>query len=377
MRLKLTMFLASLRRFPRSPYWFACFTLPDGRRTQQSTKSSDRKEAQRIAHKFEDAADEGRTGKLIEGQARKVIAEIFAIGNKDELPNSTLKEFLASWLKRKELEAGEATHVRYGVVVEQFLKHLGTKANADISHLTSREITAFRDDLAKRLAANTVNFAIKAIRAALNQAKRGGLVESNQADRVTLLKRRGQSKRRPFTMEELKKILKVANEEWQGMVLVGLYTGLRLGDIANLTWANIDLQNQQLTVATRKTGRSQNLPIAKPLLRHLELLSVGDDPQQPLFPRACKKYDDGGHSRRPFLQRNRHNLEPARRCDIQRWALDSDELATVTGAVRQVSDRTGWPRCCDRNFCEVAWEAYAASIQKVRGQANSFACVKM
>jgi integrase len=73
-------------------------------------------------------------------------------------------------------------------------------------------------------------------------------------------------------MEELKKILKVANEEWQGMVLVGLYTGLRLGDIANLTWANIDMQNQQLTVATRKTGRSQNLPIAKPLLRHLESL---------------------------------------------------------------------------------------------------------
>ena len=60
--------MASLRRFPRSPYWFACFTLPDGRRTQQSTKSSDRKEAQRIANKFEDAADEGRTGKLIEGQ---------------------------------------------------------------------------------------------------------------------------------------------------------------------------------------------------------------------------------------------------------------------------------------------------------------------
>ena len=50
--------MASLRRFPRSPYWFACFTLPDGRRTQQSTKSTDRKEAQRIANKFEDAADE-------------------------------------------------------------------------------------------------------------------------------------------------------------------------------------------------------------------------------------------------------------------------------------------------------------------------------
>ena len=288
--------MASLRRLPNSPFWIACFSLPDGRRTQRSTKATDRREAERIANKFEDASKDAREGRLIEGQARKVIADIYSIGNKDKLPSSTVKEFFDSWLKRKELEAGETTNVRYGIVAEQFLKFLGSKSASDISHITSREITAFRDELAKRLAANTVNFAVKAIRAALNQAKRDGLIESNQADRVTLLKRQGQSKRRPFTMDELKKILKVANEEWQGMVLVGLYTGLRLGDIANLTWANIDLQNQLLTVTTRKTGRAQNLPVAKPVVRYLESLSAGDDPQQPLFPRACKKYDDGGHN---------------------------------------------------------------------------------
>lgn len=262
--------MASLRRLPNSPYWIACFSLPDGRRTQRSTKSTDRREAERIANKFEDAAKEAPQGRLIEGQARKVIADIYSIGNKNQLPSSTVKEFFAPWLKRKELEAGATTNVRYGIVVEQFLKHLGSKANSDITPITSREITVFRDELAKRLAANPVNFGIQAIRAALKQAKRYGLVEGNQADRVTLLKRLGQSKRRPFTMAELRKILKVADEEWQGMILMGRNTGLRLGDIATLTWANIDLQNQQLYVATRKPGRSQNLPIAKPVRRHLE-----------------------------------------------------------------------------------------------------------
>lgn len=262
--------MASLRRLPNSPYWIACFSLPDGRRTQRSTKSTDRREAERIANKFEDAAKEAPQGRLIEGQARKVIADIYSIGNKNQLPSSTVKEFFAPWLKRKELEAGATTNVRYGIVVEQFLKHLGSKANSDITPITSREITVFRDELAKRLAANPVNFGVQAIRAALKQAKRYGLVEGNQADRVTLLKRLGQSKRRPFTMAELRKILKVADEEWQGMILMGRNTGLRLGDIATLTWANIDLQNQQLYVATRKPGRSQNLPIAKPVRRHLE-----------------------------------------------------------------------------------------------------------
>src|SRR5271166_6735785 len=34
--------MASLRRFPGSRYWFACFIGPDGRQTQRSTKETDK-----------------------------------------------------------------------------------------------------------------------------------------------------------------------------------------------------------------------------------------------------------------------------------------------------------------------------------------------
>ena len=288
--------MASLRRLPNSPYWIACFSKPDGSRTQRSTKSKDRRGAQRIADKFEDASEEARSGRLIESQARKVIADIFAVGNKAVLPSSTVKDFLTSWIKRKELEAGEGTHVRYSVVTEQFLDFLGAKSSLDVSHLTSRHVVEFRDGLAKRLAPSTVNFAVKTIRAALNQAKRDGLVDVNEADRVSLLKRRGESNRRPFTEEELKQIYAVANDEWRGVIITALYTGLRLGDIASLTWASIDLDNRQILLRTRKTGRTQSLPIMDPLLRYIESLPTGDDPNQPVFPTAFQKYADGGHN---------------------------------------------------------------------------------
>ena len=282
--------MASLRRLPNSPFWIACFTLPDGNRTQRSTKSVDRREAQRIANKFEDAAKEASTGRFIESQARKVIADIFAIGNRDHLPSSTVKDFFEAWLKRKELEAGEKTHIRYGVVISQFVEFLGNKTSLDISHLTAKEITGFRDLLAKRSSPNTVNVSLKIIRAALNQARRDGLIDRNEAERVTLLKRVGHSIRRPFTLDELRRVLDVADAEWRGMILTGLYTGLRLGDIASLTWANLDLQAQELRLVTQKTNKPQNLPLAKPLLRHFESLPAGDNPQQPLFPRASERY---------------------------------------------------------------------------------------
>jgi integrase len=282
--------MASLRRLPNSPYWIACFTLPDGTRTQRSTRSNDRREAQRIANKYEDAAKAAKAGRLCERQARKVIADIFSIANKEQLPSTTIKAFFEAWLKRKELETGEKTHIRYSVVVEQFLEFLGNKASLDIGHVTAKEITRFRDTLIERSSPNTVNVSLKIIRAAFNQARRDGLIDQNEAERVTLMKRVGPSNRRPFTLDEIRRVLEVADKEWKGMILTGLYTGLRLGDIASLTWANLDLTSQELRLVTQKTGRIQNIPLAQPLIRQFESLPATEDPHQPLFPRAFNRY---------------------------------------------------------------------------------------
>jgi len=107
--------MASLRRVPRSPYWIACFTLPDGTRTNRSTGTADKRQAQRIANDFEDAADEAKAGRLTEARARKTIADIFAIGNKDVLPSASVKDYLESWpcKRRSKSAAGGARKVRH------------------------------------------------------------------------------------------------------------------------------------------------------------------------------------------------------------------------------------------------------------------------
>jgi integrase len=281
--------MASLRHLPNSPNWIACFTLPDGRRTQRSTGTPDKREAQRIANSFEDASREGRRGRFTEFQARKVIAEIYAISNRDQLASSTIEDFFKAWLKRKEIEATQKTHERYRTAINHVLGFLGAKVHNDITHLSSKEITLFRDSLAEKLSAASVNTTLKILRTALSQAKREGVVDTNEAERVALLKvAAGENARRPFTMDELKLILKTANEQWRGMILVGLYTGLRLSDIAGLTWLNIDLANAGVNVVTGKTGRRQILPLAKPVMRYLEQLPSSDDPSAPLFPDAYK-----------------------------------------------------------------------------------------
>jgi integrase len=276
--------MASVRKHPKSPYWFACITLPDGRQTQRSTKLTDRKKAQQFAEKLEEA---GR-GKLVEKQARKIIAEIYQMVNRDALPGSKARDFFTEWAENKKRETAESTARRYHDVVQHFIAALGKKADADVNDISRADVIGFRDDLSNRLTASSANHAVKIIRMALKDALIAELVDRNVAMGVKRVKHRGEiNARRPFTIPELKKILcKVKGDEWEGLVLFGIYTGQRLRDIANLTWQNLDLYSNELAFVSGKTGRRMRIPLAIPLQRHIAKLPAGDDPEQPLFPRA-------------------------------------------------------------------------------------------
>jgi integrase len=103
-----------------------------------------------------------------------------------------------------------------------------------------------------------------------------------------MMKSTDQRSRRPFTISEVKRLLAAADEEWRSLILFGLYTGQRLGDLARLTWANVDLQEDEIRLSTSKTGRRQIIPLAPRLRQHIVSLPAGDDPLQPLHPRAFK-----------------------------------------------------------------------------------------
>ena len=81
-------------------------------------------------------------------------------------------------------------------------------------------------------------------------------------------------------------MLAVAGAEWQSLIKFGLYTGQRLGDLATLTWAQINLERDEITLTTRKTGKRLLIPVAAPLREHILSLPAADDPRGPVHPRA-------------------------------------------------------------------------------------------
>lgn len=280
--------MAFLRKFPRSPYWFAGYTAPDGRRVQRSTKQSQRKKAQLVANEWEKAARLAAEKRLGEAQARRVLSDIYAAVTNEPLRSATAKQFLADWAEKRKADTSLRTYQAYTQVTRDFLKSLGERATVDISQLTKADIAKYRDEVHKRTSVATANKSLKYLRVALGAAYKDGLAQDNAAAKLDILKRReaDRSARRPFTVKELKTILAHASGEWKGFILFGLYTGQRLKDIARLTWDNVDIETEELRFVTAKTGRRMVIPLAAPLLAHLQSTPAGDDASAPLFPEA-------------------------------------------------------------------------------------------
>lgn len=95
--------------------------------------------------------------------------------------------------------------------------------------------------------------------------------------------------RRPFTLSEIKRVLKACgdDQEWRGLVLFGLYLGQRLGDLSKLTWRAVNFETGEVAFTARKTGRRIVLPLVQPLSDYLASLPTSDSPNAYIFPRAA------------------------------------------------------------------------------------------
>lgn len=279
--------MSSLHRQPGRPNWFCAFRGPRGKQHFKSTGTPIKAEAQIICANWGKAARMARKGLLRHDRARRYSDQVMAELVEEtggSAPRATARKFFEAWLAQKENEAAESTMLRYRGIVDRFLKFLGERADQNLNHIGTEDVLAFRDELSADVASGTVNTYLKVLRVALGRAAKRELVIKNVAALVDKVSTRDKHERRAFTDEELKKLLDVADADWKTAILLGLYTGLRLGDIATLDWGSLDLLRAELTVTDHKTGRTQIIPIHSDLLRHLNDVAGADDPSARLCP---------------------------------------------------------------------------------------------
>jgi integrase len=198
-----------------------------------------------------------------------------------EYPEDRVKKLCVDWL-------------------EQILVGRG-KRNVPLWEINADDVGAYKARLVARKCSDaTIRRDLEALGSMFEIAKVRKIVRTNVVRKIGRPPRLKNSPRRPFTEAELVRVLNFADWEWFGMILLALYTGLRLRDVSLLVYRDIELSSRFIRANVKKTKLFEPKPIPPPLLIFFKALTWPADLDQPLFPRAYALVMDG---KLPILSR--------------------------------------------------------------------------
>jgi integrase len=313
--------MATVYRVNNSSYYYAMYRLPvpspDGKpkwkQVKKVTKETVRAKAQKAADKMEDAAlkeagagdDGGKRIMALLTQAAELAAQkrltldlgrdfirrMVEASTGEGFKTYTIEKWFSEWKEQRKATTKPATFKRYHHATDSFLTYLGDNVSSPLEWLTLSHVRAFRDKLhSEGRAAKTVNGYTKDVGSVLRAAVKEGLLLRSPLANLEALPEDDSVKRQPFTAEEVAKLMKHApSEEWRGVILLGAYGGLRLGDAATLRWSAVDVDRKVIEFVPQKTKRKAVarrivLPMHDELYNFFMAQKSSDDPAAPCFP---------------------------------------------------------------------------------------------
>ncbi len=316
-------YVASIHKQSNRSYWFASYRDADGRQHFVSTKilhtppGNDAKERagnaaknRRLAQDMAMRLEEAELGNATESHLRKVLSDVSERVNQNRLEFKTADTFLKDWLSRAQKTKSAGTHERYRNVVDNFLKSLESKAKAKLSDITVRDVQKF---IEKRLEGgrnpSTVQTDCKILNAPFALALRQGLTLSNPVAAAEIPEGIKES-RSPFSAEQVTELLKACDrlarndsenaavwKEWKTCVLIGFFTGVRLGDAVAMNLTSFVFDQHVLKLRPQKTRRKKRdliIPLHPQLEAHVLDLPI-QDKQGALCPTLARRKVGGKH----------------------------------------------------------------------------------
>ena len=235
----------------------------NGKRYCRSTRTTDRDKAERILQRF--------LAPLGLGEHRLPLANVWLeyvkSPNRNELASSTMNAkrmiwmHFARWMEENHLEVG------------------------DLGGVTPDAIGEYLACLRADLCASTYNSRVCVLREMFRVlATKAGLDEDPWAG--VRLRPDDSHSRRELTVDELKRLLDAADKvgaEWRKLFVIGIYTGLRLGDCCRLQSASVNLTMGIIQLIPSKTkrhahGRPVTIPVHPALRAEIEPSVTGGLP---------------------------------------------------------------------------------------------------
>jgi len=132
--------------------------------------------------------------------------------------------------------------------------------------------------------AGTLNRYLALLKNMFNVAIENDYLEKNLVEKIKFESELENVRHRVLTDEEEKCLFTKANERLKPVLIVALNTGMRLGEILNLAWDEVDLLKREITLRKTKGRKSRVIPINSALLDLLTTLNAVNGTGDSVFP---------------------------------------------------------------------------------------------
>ncbi len=143
---------------------------------------------------------------------------------------------------------------------QRMTRLLATFGDKLASEIGPQDVEAYKATLGERLSPATVNRDLALLKATFNRALKAGKVESNPVKAVRLFKENN-ARTRCLTDEEEARLYDALPDYLKPFLTVALNTGMRWGELARLTWADVDFYTGTLHVRESKSGEGRRIPM--------------------------------------------------------------------------------------------------------------------
>ena len=147
-------------------------------------------------------------------------------------------------------------------------------ADMNIDKITGEVVAQYRDERLKQVSANTVRLELAFLSVVFEQCrKEWGLAVSNPVRQIRIPKPGKPRQRRLETGEEealLQACLESGAHYLQTFVILAIETGMRFGELAGVTWANLNLEKRTIYLADTKNGSPRTVPLSMRALNAIQ-----------------------------------------------------------------------------------------------------------
>ena len=231
----------------RGKYWCMRFTY-HGRQVRRSTGTADRRLAEAILGKVRAQIVEGRFFETLEEKTR------------------TFDELMERYLTEHAARMSQPRH--YHGYAKNLTAFFGGRTLAEI---TPKLIVEYKN---RRYAAGlkpaSINRELATLKKAFNLAvKEWEWCRENPVSRVSM-EQEHNTRDRWLSVEEEKHLLQTCAPWLHDLVTVALHTGMRMGEILELTWRAVDFTRRTVTVVRSKNGERRTIPVNQTVLAMLK-----------------------------------------------------------------------------------------------------------